>query len=116
MAEQKGNGDERKANRVAVVAAGVVSPLGGNLAETLAALRAARDCISPVESFSVEQCRCTTAGQVPDETLANVLPNDRKSRRLHRASRMTIRALGELLGQAPDFQPELTVVGTTSGG
>ena len=39
-----------------------------------------------------------------------------KSRRLHRASRMMIAALAELLEQAPDFRPELTVVGTTSGG
>ena len=44
------------------------------------------------------------------------MPNDRKSRRLHRASRMMIGALAELLEQAPDFRPELTVVGTTSGG
>jgi 3-oxoacyl-[acyl-carrier-protein] synthase II len=72
--------------------------------------------VSPVVRFPVEQCRCTTAGQVEDEWLAGVLPNDRRARRLHRASRMTIRALAELLEQAPDFQPELTVVGTTSGG
>jgi len=44
------------------------------------------------------------------------MPNDRKSRRLHRVSRMMIGALAELLEQAPDFRPELTVVGTTSGG
>ena len=34
--------------RVAVVAAGIVSPLGFGLAETLEALRAARDCVKPV--------------------------------------------------------------------
>jgi len=116
MEERNNNGGRGKSRRVAVLAAGVVSPLGAGLAETLVSLRAARDCISPVERFPVEQCRCKTAGQVPDEALAGISPNDRKSRRLHRASRMMIRALAELLEQAPDFQPELMVVGTTSGG
>src|SRR5450432_3441418 len=102
--------------RVAVVAAGVVSPLGVGLAETLATLREARDCVSPVTRFSVEHCRCKTAGQVPDAILEEVLPNERKSRRLHRVSRMTVQALREVLAQTPDFHPELTVVGTTSGG
>ena len=104
------------AARVAVVAAGVISPLGAGLAETLTALREARDCVSPVTRFPVEQCRCRTAGQVSDEWLAQILPNERKARRLHRVARMTIFALEELLAQAPDFAPELTVVGTTSGG
>ncbi len=99
-----------------MVAAGVVSPLGAGLAATRAALREARDCVTPVTRFSVEQCRCTTAGQVPDDLLAKVLPNDRKAGRLHRVSRMMILALRELLAQAPEFRPELAVVGTTSGG
>ncbi|MBA3961465.1 MAG: beta-ketoacyl-[acyl-carrier-protein] synthase family protein [Chthoniobacterales bacterium] len=102
--------------RVAVVAAGMVSPLGRGLSETLASLRTARDCVSRVTRFSVERCRCTTAGQVADSWLEDALPNDRKSRRLHRVSRMVIQALRELREQAPEFRPELTVVGTTSGG
>jgi 3-oxoacyl-[acyl-carrier-protein] synthase II len=53
---------------------------------------------------------------VADEWLKGVSPNDRKSLRLHRASRMMIGALAELLEQVPDFHPEITVVGTTSGG
>ena len=110
------NREKGKGARVAIVAAGVISPLGAGLSATLAALREARDCVSPVTRFPVEQCRCSTAGQVADEWLAGVLPNDRKARRLHRASRMMIGALAELLEQAPQFRPELTVVGTTSGG
>ncbi len=103
--------------RVAVVAAGVVSPLGQGLGATREALREARDCVTPVLRFPVEQCRCTTAGQVPDEWLAAVAPpNDRKAQRLHRVSRMMILALQELLAQAPGFRPELAVLGTTSGG
>jgi 3-oxoacyl-[acyl-carrier-protein] synthase II len=110
------NREREKRRRVAVVAAGIVSPLGVGLGATLAALREARDCVSSVTRFAVEQCRCSTAGQVSDEWLSDVLPNDRKARRLHRASRMMITALAELLEQAPGFRPELTVIGTTSGG
>ena len=106
----------KKPARVAVVAAGVVSPLGFGLAETRVALASARDCVSAVTRFSVEQCRCTTAGQVPDARLEENLPNDRKARRRHRVSRMMIHALREVLAQDPTFRPELTVVGTTSGG
>lgn len=102
--------------RVAVIAAGVISPLGAGLDANREALRAARDCVAPVTLFSTEECRCTTAGQVSETWLAGAVPNGRRARRLHRASRMMIRALAELLEQAPDFRPELTVVGTTSGG
>ena len=116
MTEKKTYSAKRNPRRVAVVAAGVVSPLGAGLGPTLEALRTARDCISPVTRFPVEQCRCTTAGQVADEWLEAALPDDRRAHRLHRASRMMIRALAELLEQAPGFRPELTVVGTTSGG
>ena len=100
--------------RVAVVAAGVVSPLGFGLPETLNALRAARDCVSPVTRFAVEGCRCQTAGQVPDERLES--GNGRHDKRLHRASRMMIAALREALTQDRQLKPQLTVIGTTSGG
>ena len=105
-----------KRARVAVVAAGVVSPLGFGLDETADSLRVGRDCVTTVERFSVEQCRCKTAAQVSDERLHDVSGNGRKRRRLHRAANMMISAMREALTQAQDFQPELTVVGTTSGG
>src|SRR5436309_13572533 len=114
---QAGNPNEKKASaRVAVVAAGVVSPLGFGLAETLESLRKSRDCVSPVTRFSVAQCRCKTAGQVSDDRLLAGRGKARRSRRLHRASHMMIHALKEVLVQAPRFEPELTVIGTTSGG
>jgi 3-oxoacyl-[acyl-carrier-protein] synthase II len=100
---------------VAIVAAGVISPLGLGLEATADALRTGRDCVTPVERFSVEHCRCKTAGQIPDEQLAGHGPAHR-TRRLHRAARMMIAALDEVLAQTPGFRPELTVVGTTSGG
>jgi 3-oxoacyl-[acyl-carrier-protein] synthase II len=102
--------------RVAITGAGIVSPLGFGLTETLQSLREGRDCVTPVRAFDVEKTRCKTAAQIDDSRL---LPaKDRKSReqRLHRASHMTISALDELLQQAKNFHPEITVLGTTSGG
>ena len=102
--------------RVAVVAAGVVSPLGFGLSETLDSLQEARDCITRVTRFSVAECRCKTAGQVSDERLLSNRSKAGRAQRLHRASHMMISALGEALAQSPQFKPELTIVGTTSGG
>src|SRR5947209_11646660 len=102
--------------RVAVTAAGVVSPLGFGLAETLESLQSARDCVSPVMRFSVTECRCKTAGQVSDARLLSSHAQVPRSGRLHRASHMMIQALEEVVTQEPEFKPELTVIGTTSGG
>src|SRR5437899_2362835 len=102
--------------RVAVTAAGVISPLGFGLAETIESLRSARDCVTPVMRFSVTQCRCKTAGQVSESRLLSSHAQVPRSGRLHRASHMMIEALQELLTQQPEFEPELAVVGTTSGG
>ena len=102
--------------RVAVTAAGVVSPLGFGLAETLDSLRSARDCVTRVMRFSVAQCRCKTSGQVADARLLANRAETPRSARLHRTSHMMMQALEELVTQQPGFEPELTVIGTTSGG
>jgi 3-oxoacyl-[acyl-carrier-protein] synthase II len=99
---------------VAVTAAGVISPLGGNLAETLETLKAGRDCVAHVGVFDVSKCRSTTAGQVDDAKFADM--SGRKPERLHRASRMMITAMRELVAQDAGFVPEFAVIGTTSGG
>ena len=105
-----------KRDRVAVVAAGIVSPLGFGMEETLQSLREAKDCISPVTAFPVDRCRCQTAGQVANGPLAEANQLTAHPERLHRVARMMILALRDAMEQAGDFQPELTVVGTTSGG
>jgi 3-oxoacyl-[acyl-carrier-protein] synthase II len=116
MAQSGSTTAEKPSERVAVVAAGVVSPLGFGLAETLDSLRQARDCVTPVTRFSVAECRCKTAGQVSDDRLLTDLNKRFRARRLHRASHMMIHALREAMTQVPRFEPELTVIGTTSGG
>src|SRR5881397_3237974 len=108
-----GNGKSGN-SRVVVTAAGVVSPLGFGLSETLDSLRASRDCITRVTRFSVTECRCRTAGQVPDERLLEERrAAGRSTQRLHRTSHMMIHALGEAATQGPEFKPELTIIGTT---
>jgi len=102
--------------RVAVVATGVVSPLGFGLEETLNALRKATDCVTPVVGFDVTRCRCKTAAQISDQRLLGRHRNGRKNGRLHRAAHMMITALEQLSGQDSEFKPELSVIGTTSGG
>jgi len=116
MANPSSPNGKKVSARVAVVAAGVVSPLGFGLGETLESLRKARDCVSPVTRFSVAQCRCGTAGQIPDDRLLASQGEGIRGHRLHRASHMMIQALREVVTQESQFKPELTVIGTTSGG
>src|SRR5213078_422563 len=116
MAQLSSTTREKNPERVAVVAAGVVSPLGFGLAETLNSLRRAKDCITSVTRFSVADCRCKTAGQISDERLLAGLNKKPRAKRLHRASHMMIHALREAAMQVPQFEPELTIIGTTSGG
>src|SRR5438874_13617359 len=109
------NSPPKIARRVAIVGAGVVSPLGFGLGETLESLRSGTDCVTPVTAFSVEKTRCKTAGQIPDSRLLEGLQRGRRDRRLHRASHMVIAALDELWSQT-GFGPEVVMAGTTSGG
>jgi 3-oxoacyl-[acyl-carrier-protein] synthase II len=103
--------------RVAVVAAGVISPLGASLPQTLQAVRLGRDCVTPVTRFSVDRCRCKTAGQVTDEALSAAAQlRGRRQRHLHRASHMMIAAVQQTLAMDPQFKPEMAIIGTTSGG
>jgi 3-oxoacyl-[acyl-carrier-protein] synthase II len=106
-----------KNRRVAIVAAGVVSPLGIGLPETLESLRHGTDCVTPVTGFSVDRCRCKTAGQIDDEALlAASGVSGRRAQRLHRASHMVIAAMREAFGRDSAFRAQSTVFGTTSGG
>jgi len=99
---------------VAITAAGIVSPMGKNLGETLRSLRSGRDCVRPVERFDVSKCRCRVAGQVSDADLDG--SSSRAVRRMNRASHMMISAMRELAEMDRSFVPELMVIGTTSGG
>src|SRR5256714_299724 len=116
MPDSLSSSQSGNAARVAVVAAGIVSPLGFGVEETLTSLRDGKDCVTPVTAFPVDRCRCKTAGQVANGPLAEANRFSARPERLHRVARMMILAMKQALDQAGDFRPELTVVGTTSGG
>jgi 3-oxoacyl-[acyl-carrier-protein] synthase II len=107
--------DPANRSRVAIVGAGIVSPLGRGIDATARALRDGMDCVSAVTAFDVSSARCHNAGQVPDAWIED-LRDSRGRRRLHRASLMMIAAIRELRAQDPDFAPEHFIVGATGGG
>jgi len=100
---------------VAIVAAGIISPLGRGLGATECALRDGADCVTPMTNFDVSSARCHTAGQIPDAWMED-LRATRKARRLHRASLMMLAAVRELRAQDPAFVPEQLFIGATGGG
>src|SRR5207247_8748142 len=93
----------KTSERVAVVAAGVVSPLGFGLAETLNSLRTAKDCVSAVTQFSVAECHCKTAGQIPDDRLLAGLNKRIRDKRLYWAVLIMIPSLIEDIILVPHF-------------
>jgi len=100
---------------VAIVAAGIVSPLGRGLDATARALRDGTDCVTPVTAFDLSGARCHNAGQVPDAWLDDLRDN-RRSRKFHRASLMMIAAIRELRAQDENFAPGQMIIGATGGG
>jgi 3-oxoacyl-[acyl-carrier-protein] synthase II len=107
-----------QARRVAVTAIGVVSPLGLGSEETTRALRAGQDGVAPVTAFDVSKTRCKTAGLVDVVRLKTLLGSrsDRRERHRHPASLMMLLAAREVREGDREFDPELLVIGTTSGG
>jgi 3-oxoacyl-[acyl-carrier-protein] synthase II len=99
--------------RVAVVSYGVVSPLGIGKEATLEALRSGCDAVREVTAFDVSQTKCKTAAHVDPSFM---VAESRVRRRLHPAAHMLTAAMAEAVAGMGDVQPELCVVGTTSGG
>ena len=108
--------DPSRPRRVMITAAGVISPLGLGLDETAEALRAGRDAVTGVTAFDVSRTRCSQAGQVRNLPALTREVAGENPDRLHRAGRMTIAAVREVQEADPGFNPELAVIGTTSGG
>jgi len=95
--------------RVAVVGMGACSPLGGSYREIARELLAATDAVGDVTLFDVSTCRSRTAGEVQERSLA-----ERGAGK--RPTRMVAAALRQADANAPGFEAETAIVGTTSGG
>jgi 3-oxoacyl-[acyl-carrier-protein] synthase II len=102
--------------RVAITGLGCICPLGADLSATAAALRDARDGITPVTAFDVSACRSRTAGQVDESSLARAADITPRARRWNRASRMLLLATAEALAGRNDLQPDAAIIATTCGG
>src|SRR5260370_20051545 len=105
----------KEKQRVLVTGLGIVPPCGNGASENLAGLRAGRDGVSTVTAFDVSKTRCKPAGQVNDDWLKDVFPANRRTRRLHRSSRMVAAALVEAMSMAGTTSPELVVFSTSVG-
>ena len=108
--------DVNRKHRVLVTGLGIVSPLGPDSDSNRIALQTGKDAVCPVTTFDVSKTRCKTAAPVPDDWLDAVLPVGRTSHRLHRGSKMVTLALREACCSADSPNPELMVIGTTTGG
>ena len=106
--------DPSRTRRVVVTAFGVVSPLGHGADANARALREGRDCVTAVTAFDVSKTRAKTAGQVGGLQIADC--RLQIGRELHPASAMMIAAAREVAEGDAAFEPELAVIGTTSGG
>lgn len=86
--------------------------------ETARALQTGRDGVAPVTAFDVSKTRCKTAGLVDVAKLRSSLDlaKDRRGRDRHPASLMMMAAAQEVRRGDGGFDPELLVIGTTSGG
>jgi 3-oxoacyl-[acyl-carrier-protein] synthase II len=105
----------KEKRRVLITGFGIVSPIGCGVDENLAGLRAGKDAVSPVLAFDVSKTRCKTAGQVNDEWLKDVFPDNRRFRRLHRSSRMVAASMEEAVSMAGSANPEFVVFSTSAG-
>jgi 3-oxoacyl-[acyl-carrier-protein] synthase II len=101
--------------KVLVTGFGIVSPIGRCAGENLSGLQEGRDGVRPVTAFDVSKTRCKTAGQVNDDWLKDAFPVNRRTRRLHRSSRMVATALAEAMSMAGRANPELIVFSTSAG-
>jgi 3-oxoacyl-[acyl-carrier-protein] synthase II len=104
-----------KKQRVLVTGFGIVSPVGRNASDNLSGLQTGRDGVTPVTAFDVSKTRCKTAGQVNDGWFNDIFSSGRRSKHLHRSSRMLASALGEAISMAGQPQPELMVCATSAG-
>lgn len=101
---------------VAVTAIGISCPLGAGLGPVCEGLANGTDAVTPIKSFDVSQCRCRTAGQIPDEWLEPG-PLPKSLRHPDRSTLMCLAAIRELVENLEDRSPpDLVIIGTTSGG
>lgn len=94
---------------------GCVCAAGVGMRAVEESLRSGSDGIRPVDLFSVEGCRNSTAGQLPADLASLAAAIHAPAARWSRAAQVFLIAAAEALNQRPGFVPDLVIVGTTSG-
>lgn len=95
---------------------GCACSLGFQVREVAQSLRSGSAHVVPVDLFSVDGCQAQTAAQFPDspaELAAWIHP---AAKRWSRAAQSVLVVLAEALQNHTNFQPDVVIVGTTSGG
>jgi len=104
-------------NRVAVESVGCVSAVGFGVNEMKSALQAGESGVSDVEVIDASGCRANQAAQICSQQLLDEASSiSSRAGRWPRAGQMLRYARAEALSKCPGVQPDLVVVGTTSGG
>jgi 3-oxoacyl-[acyl-carrier-protein] synthase II len=86
--------------RVAATGLGAVTPVGNDVAQTWAALKAGRSGVGPITSFDASTFPVRIAGMVKDFDPRTALPEPHAARHLHRAGQFGVAAAAEALRDA----------------
>jgi 3-oxoacyl-[acyl-carrier-protein] synthase II len=101
---------------VAISGFGCACSLGFDVNTVAESLRSGSSPVRPVDLFSVEGCQANTAAQFPHSPSGLASGIHRPAGRWSRAAQANLLVLSEALGDRDDFQPDVVIVGTTSGG
>ncbi len=107
---------KREGFPVAISGLGCACSLGFHVSQVAQSLRSGSAHVVPVDLFSVEGCQARTAAQFPDSPAELAASIHTPSRRWSRAAQSVLIVLAEALQNCETFQPDVVIVGTTSGG
>lgn len=101
---------------VAISGFGCACSLGFHVEAVSESLRLGESPVRTVDLFSVKGCQAQTAAQFPFSPAGLASAIHRPARRWSRAAQANLVVLSEALRNHNGFQPDVVIVGTTSGG
>ncbi|MEX1119793.1 MAG: beta-ketoacyl-[acyl-carrier-protein] synthase family protein [Terrimicrobiaceae bacterium] len=101
---------------VAISGYGCACSLGFTRDQVTRSLRSGSAHVVPVDLFSVEGCQARTAAQFPASPAELAAAIHFPAGRWSRAAQSVLVVLAEALQNRANFQPDVVIVGTTSGG
>ncbi len=101
---------------VAISGFGCACSLGFYVSDVTESLQSGSSPVGSVDLFSVEGCQAKTAAQFPCSPAALAASIHQPAKRWSRAAQANLVVLAEALQSRRTFQPDVVIVGTTSGG